>query len=228
LTPRWRGAALSVKAKYIDKEEEPWIDTMFTPETKVHKFLGGVGLPVGTNKRVPPHEMSRYRYQIDYGGGGGTSWDGTIHKLLMPGVLFHHETNTKDFFYDEMKPYVHFIPVKQDLSDLREKFEWAVAHPEEAETIAKQATEFASGLFKSRYLRKLYDDLYINYLGQVVDAYDPGTTGRSFQEKISMYKAAGYRIHPVATMTDDPDLLAVLPGSQAKELRLKLLAEKKR
>jgi hypothetical protein len=29
-------------------------------------------------------------------------------------------------------------------------------------------------------------------------------------------------------MTDYPDLLAVLPDSQAKELRLKLLAEKKR
>jgi hypothetical protein len=36
--------------------------------------------------------------------GGGTTWEGTLTKLMMPGVLFHHVTRTKDWFYDLMKP----------------------------------------------------------------------------------------------------------------------------
>ena len=68
--------------------------------------------------------LATYKYQIDIGGGGGTTWSGTLEKLAMPGVLFHHVTPTKDYFHDLLVPYVHYIPVKDDLSDLREKYEW--------------------------------------------------------------------------------------------------------
>ena len=42
-------------------------------------------------------ELAHYKYQIDIGGGGGTTWTGTIQKMAMPGLLFHHITPTKDY-----------------------------------------------------------------------------------------------------------------------------------
>jgi hypothetical protein len=53
--------------------------------------------------------------------GGGTTWSGTVTKLSMPGVLFHHETPTRDWYHEEMEPWKHHIPVNWDLTDLRAK-----------------------------------------------------------------------------------------------------------
>lgn len=79
----------------------------------------------------------------------GTTWSGTLEKMAMPGVLFHHETPTKvkkiifilycitlqrfltsqfptkDYIHDRMKAWVHYVPIQEDLSDLYEKYQWA-------------------------------------------------------------------------------------------------------
>ncbi len=41
-----------------------------------------------------------------------------------------------------MKPFVHYIPVKQDLSDLIDRIEWARSHDKEVQKIAKQGYIF--------------------------------------------------------------------------------------
>jgi hypothetical protein len=89
LTPRWRGAILSALAA---GDSTPWIDTKFTGgmNTGIHASLGKLGIVI-SGDRIEPEDMSYYKYQIDYGGGGGTTWEGTLTKLMMPGVLMHHE-----------------------------------------------------------------------------------------------------------------------------------------
>jgi hypothetical protein len=75
LSPRWRGAALTAKAE-LDGDQ--WIDT---------KFTGSFGLPnqkkfldhdvhLSSAEKMSPSEMARYKYQIDYGGRGGTPFFG--------------------------------------------------------------------------------------------------------------------------------------------------------
>jgi hypothetical protein len=44
--------------------------------------------------------MSKYKYQINLGGGGGTNWEGTVSKLRMPGILFHHESKFQKLYLD--------------------------------------------------------------------------------------------------------------------------------
>lgn len=51
--------------------------------------------------------------------------------------------NEKNFYNDDLKPFVHYIPVKADLSDLQEKYDWAEANPEKAKEIAANALEYA-------------------------------------------------------------------------------------
>lgn len=48
-----------------------------------------------------------------------------------------------EHFYSDLKPYVHYIPIKADLSDLVEKVRWAKSHDEEARKIGAQARKYA-------------------------------------------------------------------------------------
>lgn len=95
-SPRWRAALLTVQAENAHQPDEAtrtWIDAKFVggQNTEVRAKLAKRKLDV-TGKRIDAFDMSRYKYQIDFGGGGGTTWEGTVAKLLMPGVLFHHES----------------------------------------------------------------------------------------------------------------------------------------
>ena len=116
-------------------------------------------------------EMSRFKYQIDFGGAGGTSWTGTLTKLSMPGLLLHHETPTMDWFYGELKPWHHYVPVRTDLSDLKERFEWAELHPAKAKQIAEQGSNYSAWFFSNQKMRYEYEQL-CEKLGKVVDSYD--------------------------------------------------------
>jgi hypothetical protein len=91
------------------------------------------------SKPAPTAEFARYKYHIDLGGWGGTTWTGTLSMLSMPGVLFHHETSMKDSYFDDLEPWTHYIPIKEDLSDLREKYEWAESHEKECRQIVRNA-----------------------------------------------------------------------------------------
>ena len=48
-----------------------------------------------------------------------------------------------EYFEHALKPWIHYIPVRVDLSDLQSAIEWAVTHDTEAERIALRATAFA-------------------------------------------------------------------------------------
>ena len=91
------------------------------------------------SKPASTAEIARYKYHVDVGGWGGTTWTATLSMLSMPGVLLHHETSMKDSYFDELTAWTHYIPVKEDLSDLREKYEWAESHEKECRQIVRNA-----------------------------------------------------------------------------------------
>lgn len=49
----------------------------------------------------------------------------------------------KEFFYEHLVPWEHYIPVKRDLEDLIEKTKWCLDHYEKAKEIAERAYLFA-------------------------------------------------------------------------------------
>ena len=125
--------------------------------------------------------------------GGGTTWQGTLTKLRMPGVLFHHETPTQDWFYNIMEPWVHYIPVQTDLGDLRSRYQWAEEHPEQAKMIAEESSRLANYLLSAEYLNDVYEQLFVRYLGKVVAAFQP--QGMSWNDCLKQYHEEGIRLH---------------------------------
>jgi len=194
LTPRWKGIALTDVAEWETTQRGirpttasqlnamatassnapkmiPWIDVKFTSWTKsTFARYESNGIHV-QGETLTLEEVAEYRYHIDFGGGGGTTWAGTIQKLAMDGVLFHHITPTQDWFHPDLKPFEHYIPVSTDLSDLQSKFKWAMDNPMEAMKISRAASEYSRYMGTPEYWQRAYEKYFVRNLGRVVDAY---------------------------------------------------------
>jgi len=64
------------------------------------------------------------------------------HLFLCRSLVFHVAEEWVEFFYPEMKPWVHYIPVKQDLSDVEELVDFALANDHHARQIAERGFAF--------------------------------------------------------------------------------------
>ena len=188
LVPRWQGVVLTAEA------EQEALRTNSLPRVNI-KFssVKGKGKPAAVgnpNYRrwaeigfplagygMPAEDLAKFKYHIDIGGGGGTTWTGTTDKLAMPGLLFHHITPTKDYIHDHLLPWLHYVPVKSDLSDLMEKLDWAETHPADAMKIAAKATEFMRQMGTQEGFNNLFVEDVMKPLRAVIDAYIPGSEG---------------------------------------------------
>ena len=100
----------------------------------------------------PPETSLNYKYLVDI-DGNANSW-GYFLKLAMGSLVFKVDSMWEQWFYEWIEPWVHYVPVKADLSDLVEKIEWALSNDSQAEQIAKNGKEFAL---------KLNYDLSVDY-----------------------------------------------------------------
>lgn len=71
------------------------------------------------------------------------TYPGYQWRLLSNSVALKQESDQIQWFYGALKPYEHYIPIKNDLSDLLSQIAWAKAHDEEVQQISKRAQEFA-------------------------------------------------------------------------------------
>lgn len=87
-------------------------------------------------------DVLRYKYHLAI-DGVTCSFPATQWKLLSGCLTFKQDSDDIMYFYGEMKPWVHYVPVKNDLSDLQEKIQWARSHDGEAKAISENARQFA-------------------------------------------------------------------------------------
>ncbi len=190
LIPRCRAVAMSVQAEAAFHKNRtttaalPWINMKYSFTIRRRK------IPYLMGKSLPPSKMWRYKYQIDLGGNGGTTWKGTITKLAMPGLLFHHETPMKDWFFDEIQPWVHYVPIHLNLSNLYDMFVWAENHPAQAQAIAKKGQEYARYHVSDRHFQATFERYYVNGLARIIDAYQPGPN-ETLASILAHYKSDG-------------------------------------
>ncbi|GAX24793.1 hypothetical protein FisN_18Lh128 [Fistulifera solaris] len=89
----------------------------------------------------PFSEMQRYIAIIDIDGNGWSSRFPT--QLCLNSVSLKVEPRYPDYFVgSQVKPGVHYIPIKPDLSDLLEKTLWVMLHPRESQQIVANAREW--------------------------------------------------------------------------------------
>ncbi|CAG0879018.1 unnamed protein product, partial [Darwinula stevensoni] len=86
-------------------------------------------------------DFFNYKYQV--------SLDGTVAAYRLPyllagnSLLLKQDSDYYEFFYQELQPWIHYVPFKSDLSDLLEKILWAKDHEDEVQRIISRARAFA-------------------------------------------------------------------------------------
>lgn len=115
---------------------EPYLQTI-QPDT----------FPFSTVKRLTPSEQTRFKYLVNI--DGHTSAFRLSLELAMGSVILKVDSPYKLWYSHLLHPYIHYIPIKSDLSDLYAKISWCKQNDSECEQIAKNAV-----LFYQTYLTK--------------------------------------------------------------------------
>jgi Glycosyl transferase family 90 len=109
--------------------------------TETCRQAGWLGEPVSEASWL----NSKYAIDID---GHANTWSNFLVRMLFGCCVFKVESGFgfRQWYYDRLKPFEHFVPVRADLADLIEKIEWARSHQNEAQEIAAAGQRFAMAL----------------------------------------------------------------------------------
>jgi hypothetical protein len=159
----WRGAA--------NGQIAPGEDWLSLPRIRLCGFMDGPDAALFdlgiTSNTLPAHDPGRallpgsglmrpaieatafqaWRYQIDI-DGFTNAWSGLFQKLLTGSTVLKvaSEGGWRQWYYDRLVPWTHFVPVRADMADLAEKVAWLVAHDDEARRIGEAGRALAVGL----------------------------------------------------------------------------------
>ncbi|HEY1706729.1 MAG TPA: glycosyl transferase family 90 [Rhizomicrobium sp.] len=99
--------------------------------------------------RVPREEQLTYRYLLALDGNDApSSW---FWMLNTNSVVLRQESPWEIFADNYFRPWIHFVPVARDASDLTEKFLWCEQHLSECARISANARRAWSVLFDRKY-----------------------------------------------------------------------------
>lgn len=97
---------------------------------------------------ISHEDHCKYRYLLDVEGGpsanASTGYSLRVKFLMYTGrLLFIVDRPLWSWAEMLLEPWVHYVPVKRDLSDLEEKIQWADTHPEEVSKMIENTTRIA-------------------------------------------------------------------------------------
>lgn len=86
----------------------------------------------------------RRKFALDV-DGNSNAWSNLFTRLLLGCCILKVESprGFRQWYYDDLRPFEHFVPVAADLSDLAEKIAWCRGHDRECGAIAAAGAEFA-------------------------------------------------------------------------------------
>lgn len=109
-------------------------------------------------KYVSLPDLMKYKYLIDIGGNG---WSGRLKFLLFSRrPLLMVDRKYIEYFYTDLIPNVHYIPVKEDLSDLLTQAKWVFANEAAATQIAENAYNYAVHNLTEAKLSERINEVY--------------------------------------------------------------------
>jgi hypothetical protein len=103
---------------------------------------------------VEEHVEYKYQLLID---GHSCAYSRAYWQMFSNCVIFKQTSENIQWYYRALQPFVHYIPVHWDMSDLVEMIFWAIDHDEEAEQISNRAQDFAkNNLTYAKVMQYLY------------------------------------------------------------------------
>ncbi|XP_069747395.1 protein O-glucosyltransferase 3 isoform X2 [Narcine bancroftii] len=130
----WRGRDSSeerLKLVRISRNNPDLLDAGIT----AYFFFREEEKALGKAQLISFFDFFKYKYQVNV--------DGTVaayrfpYLMLGDSLVLKQDSKYYEHFYKSLKPWMHYIPLKRDLSDLIEKIKWVKENDDEAQKIAR-------------------------------------------------------------------------------------------
>lgn len=152
-------------------------------DSAAHKEIVESGL---MGNFVPDTDFNRYRYQIDI-DGNTNSWPGLFQKLLTgsPVLKVASPFGYRQWYYDRLRPWVNFVPISADMTELPETIQWLMAHDNVAQSIGMRGRMLAKSLSYEDELKRACDTIaaaFRHFAGQpeLDVSFGTGMNGNEF------------------------------------------------
>jgi hypothetical protein len=120
-----------------------------------HKDTGlGFIENVSLVNKLTKQQQSQYKYVLEL--EGNVAAHRIASDMLFGSVPLIVESGYTLWFTHLLKPYVHYIPIKGDFSDLVEKLRWCHTHDEECHQIGINARNFALDILKKEVIVNVF------------------------------------------------------------------------
>lgn len=153
-----------------DSDGLPFLDAGITEwnlrprKIKGEKYLQTIdiaSLPFGLVECLTPQQQSEYKYIVNV--DGHVAAYRLSLELESGACILLAASKYKLWYRDMLVPFVHYVPVKADLSDLIDRIRWCKANDNKCKKIASNALTFAKTYLTKNgildYLQKLLYDL---------------------------------------------------------------------
>ena len=96
---------------------------------------------------IAENSWTQSKFAIDIDGYANT-WSNLLVRMLYGCCVLKIDSHFgyRQWYYPQLRPYEHYIPVSADMRDFAQQLDWARSHPKEAAAIARAGQEFAQSL----------------------------------------------------------------------------------
>jgi len=122
----------------LSRESPDLVDAQYTKNQAWKSDRDTLGAPPA--KEISLEDHCKYKYLFNFRGVAASFR--YKHLFLCNSLVFQVGDAWLEFFYPALRPWVHYIPVKQDLSDVRDLLEFANSNQEVVRAIAERGREF--------------------------------------------------------------------------------------
>jgi hypothetical protein len=172
-------------------EQSKWIDARFTSregnetiDSKSIRYdpkygLGSMKTSIKSdmNSFLSMAEQSKYKYIIHVDGNVNAY---RLLTTMTTGSLVLRVTSQYTSWADHLLQHmVHYVPVKQDLSDLNEVIQWCNANDDKCQKIAANGMEFARSILNKQFIQTYFQMV----LWQLSQHYTPANMTKRTTQK---------------------------------------------
>ena len=160
-----------VYLSHITKHDEkniPYLDAGITkwnlrPKKLIdHEYLEVIdihNLPFGLSNKLSPYEQSKYKYIIHI--DGHVSAFRLSYELSLNSVILLVKSKWNIWFSHMLIPYVHYVPVKEDLTDLIDQIKWCRDNDEKCIEIIHNSKYFYNNYLQKNSIFDYFQKLFV-------------------------------------------------------------------
>jgi hypothetical protein len=138
-----------LKAAWLSKKFPKLLDAGITAAKQKLKidekdrvgYIDLSSLQIELSNFIPFEKQSQYKYILHL--DGNVAAYRLSKSMLLQSTIILQESGSRLWFQHLLEPYIHYIPVKKDLSNLIEIINWCKTHDKECQRIAENAKELA-------------------------------------------------------------------------------------